>query len=76
MCDKNLTEGQAMVLVFDMWQEMLINGQIPDCKRYHDDFFEFYGGNVKSDKAPFYLMFCAFVGAMDMNDLIEGKEKE
>ena len=69
----NLSEGKAAVLAYDMWQEMLVNGEIPDCKRYHDEFFELYKDVVANEKAPFYLMFCAFVGAMDINDFINEK---
>lgn len=64
----NLTEGQSAVILFDVWIDMLIKGEVPDCKRYHNEFLEFYNGIVKSDKSPFYLMFCAFVGAFDMNN--------
>lgn len=71
----NLTEGKAAVLVFEAWMEMLVNGEVPDCKRYHDDFFEYYGNKVKSDKAHFYLMFCAFVGAMDLDDKLKETNK-
>lgn len=67
----NLTEGQMAVLVFETWMDMLVKGEVPDCKRYHDEFFEYYKGQVKSDKAPIYLMFCAFVGAMDLDDKLK-----
>ena len=72
----NVDERQGVVLAFELWQEMLVNGKIPDCKRYHDEFFKRYGDCVNGEKAPFYLMFCAFVGALDMIDLIEGREKK
>ena len=72
----NVDERQWVVLAFDLWQEMLVNGEIPDCKRYHDAFFEYYGDYVNGEKAPFYLMFCAFVGALDMIDEIERREKK
>lgn len=72
----NVDERQGIVLAFDLWQEMLVNGKIPDCKRYRDEFFEYYGDCVNGEKAPFYLMFCAFVGALDMIDLIEREEKK
>lgn len=71
----NVTEEQTMVLAFKKWQELLVQGEVPDCKRCHDEFFEYYGGLVNGEGAPFYLMFCAFVGAMDMIDLIEREKK-
>lgn len=61
-----VTDGQSAVILYDTWQEMLINKEVPDCKRYHNEFFKFYGDMVKSEQAPFYLMFCAFIGAMDI----------
>lgn len=61
-----VTEGQTVILLYDMWIEMLGNGEILDCKRFSEDFFASYGKEIQSEKAPFYLMFCAFVGGMDM----------
>ena len=69
--EMNLTDGRFAVLIFEEWMQMLVNGEIADCKRYHDDLFEYYGNTVKSDNAPFYLMFCAFVGCMDSCDKLE-----
>ena len=74
MQELNLTEGQMAVLLFEKWMGMLVEGKIPDCKRYHDEFFEYYKGQVKSEKAPFYLMFCAFIGAMDLDDKLKENE--
>ena len=73
MDTKNNTtnEGQATVFLFDTWIDLLTKGEISDCKRYHDDFFNSYGEQVKDEKAPLYLMFCAFVGAMDIVDMID-----
>lgn len=68
---EEITDGQASVLLYYMWQEMLLNGEVPDCKRYRDEFFDYYGECVKSENAPFYLMFCAFVGGIDMSNFID-----
>ncbi len=68
---EELTAGQAAVRLFDIWQEFIIDGSLPDCKRYEKEFFEFYGDSVASTQAPYYLMFCAFVGAMDLNEFLE-----
>lgn len=67
----NVTDGQVAVMVFDKWQDLLTQGEIADCRRFHDDFFASYGKEVQGDTAPYYLMFCAFVGAMDMVDMVE-----
>ena len=37
--EMNLTDGRFAVLIFEEWMQMLVNGEIADCKRYHDDFF-------------------------------------
>lgn len=71
---EELTAGQIAVRLFDIWQDFIIDGSLPDCKRYEKEFFEFYGDSVASTKAPYYLMFCAFVGAMDFNEFIEETE--
>jgi hypothetical protein len=69
------TDGQEAIEPFELWQDMLIAGLAPDCKRYEKEFFEFYGDRVASPQAPFYLMFCAFVGALDLAEAA-GKEKD
>ena len=71
---EELTAGQAAVMLFDFWIKHIVDGSLPDCKRYEKEFFEFYGDRVESKQSPFYLMFCAFVGAMDLNEFIEETE--
>ena len=60
------TDGQETIELFELWQDMLIAGFAPDWKRYEKEFFEYYGDKVASPRAPLYLMFCAFVGALDL----------
>ena len=69
------TDGQEAIELFELWQDMLKAGLTPDCKRYEKEFFEYYGDKVASPKAPLYLMFCAFVGALDLADAA-AKEKD
>ena len=69
------TDGQDAIELFELWQDMLKAGLTPDCKRYEKEFFEYYGDKVASPKAPLYLMFCAFVGALDLADAA-AKEKD
>ena len=71
---EKLTEGQATVRLFDIWQEFILDGSLPDCKRYEKEFFEFYGDIVASSQTAYYLMFCAFVGAMDLNEFLDLNE--
>ena len=68
---EKLTAGQAAVMLFDFWTEHIVDGSLPDCNRYEKEFFEFYGDRVESKQAPFYLMFCAFVGAYDTHKFVE-----
>lgn len=72
---QELTDGQAAIKNFELYQTLAINGQLPDSKRYEKEFFEHYGSIVKSRKAPLYLMFCAFVGALDLVDAVAPVEE-
>lgn len=71
-----LTEGQAAVMSFDLWQDVILSGLLPDAKRFEKEFFEFYGDRVASPKAPIYLMFCAFVGGMDFANNAKDLDQE
>lgn len=70
------TAGQEAIELFELWQDMLIAGLAPDCKRYEKDFFDFYGDRVGSPQTPFYLMFCAFVGALDLAEAAADNKKD
>lgn len=65
-----LSEGEFNVAMFELWQDGAISGKLPDAKRFEKEFFEYYGDTVASPQAPFYLMFCAFVGALDLADAL------
>ena len=65
-----LSEGEFNVAMFELWQDRAISGKLPDAKRFEKEFFEFYGDKVNGTKAPFYLMFCAFVGALDLAEAL------
>lgn len=64
--NQKLTEGECAIALFEAYLDEIVKGTLPDPDRFKKDFFEVYDGIVKSPKAPYYLMFCAFVGAMDM----------
>lgn len=66
--------GQAAVQLFNMWFDMATNGELPDCKRYGNEFFEVYDDSTVTEGSPLYLMFCAFVGAIDMCDYMDNKK--
>ncbi len=68
-----LTAQEALKL-FHLWEDLIISGELPDPKRFNQDFLKFYGGGVKSGQAPYTLMFNAFVGALDLMELAEIKE--
>lgn len=67
-----LTAQKALKL-FHLWEDLIISGELPNPKRFNQDFLKFYGG-VKSEQAPYTLMFNAFVGALDLMELAEIKE--
>ena len=69
------TEAQAAIMLFELWQDGLIAGTMPDCKRYEADFMGFYKEICAGKHAPFYFMFMGFVGGMDfINKLDSMKE--
>lgn len=69
-----LTAQEALKL-FQLWKDLILSGELPDPKRFNQDFLKFYGGGgVKSEQAPYALMFNAFVGALDLMELAEIKE--
>lgn len=69
-----LTAQKALKL-FHLWEDLIISGELPNPKRFNQDFLKFYGGGeVKSEQAPYTLMFNAFVGALDLMELAEIKE--
>lgn len=68
-----LTAQEALKL-FQLWEDLILSGELPDPKRFNQDFLKFYGGRVKSEQAPCALMFNAFVGALDLMELAEIKE--
>ncbi len=68
-----LTAQKALEL-FHLWEDLIISGELPNPKRFNQDFLKFYEGEVKSEQAPYTLMFNAFVGALDLMELAEIKE--
>lgn len=72
---KTKLTAQKALKLFHLREELIISGELPDPKRFNQDFLKFYGGGrVKSEKAPYALMFNAFVGALDLMELAEIKE--
>ncbi len=65
-----IEEGREAVLSFDFYIDLLTTGQIADSKRFNKEFFEAYP--YVKENSPFHMMFCAFVGALD---LVEASEK-
>lgn len=61
----NMTEAQAAIMCFELWQDMLINGTAPDPKRYESEVLDFYKGILAGTHAPFYFMFMGFIGGLD-----------
>ena len=69
-----LTAQKALKL-FHLWEDLILSGERPNPKRLNQNFLKFLGGGgVKSEQAPYTLMFNAFVGALDLMELAEIKE--
>ena len=58
------TEGQEAVENFNFYIDLLTTGQIADSKRFDKEFFEAYP--LVKPNSPMHLMFCSFVGALDL----------
>lgn len=69
--EDNLTEAQAAIMCFELWQDMLINGTAPNPKRYEAEVLDFYKGILAGTHAPFYFMFMGFLGGLDFADMAE-----
>ena len=63
---KTKLTAQKALKLFHLWEDLIISGELPDPKRFNQDFLKFYGGGVKSEKVSYTLMFNAFVGALDL----------
>lgn len=69
--DDSMTEAQAAIAGFELWQDLLINGEIPNPTRYKTEFLDFYKGKIAGPGAPFYYMFAGFIGGLDFADQID-----
>lgn len=63
--EDNITEAQAAIMCFEIWQEMIINGTAPDPRRYEAEVLDFYEGVLAGTNARFYFMFMGFIGGLD-----------
>lgn len=63
--EDSLTEAQAAIMCFELWQDMIINRTAPDPRRYKAEVLDFYKGVLAGTHAPFYFMFMGFIGGLD-----------
>lgn len=63
--EDNLTEAQAAIMCFELWQDMIITGTAPDPKRYDAEVLDFYKGILAGTHAPLYFIFMGFIGGLD-----------
>lgn len=69
--------AQEYLEAFELWQGLQLKQEMPDSRRFEKEFFEVYGDQVTSTKAPWYLMFCAFVGGVELAlELLKGLDQE
>ncbi len=61
---KRREEGIEAVCNFNFYIDLLTTGKIADSKRFDKEFFEAYP--MVKPSSPMHLMFCAFVGAIDL----------
>ena len=61
----DLTEAQQAIACFELWQDMIISGVIPDCKRFNSELKEFYKYMDLGTHAPFNYLFMGFLGGLD-----------
>lgn len=41
---KTKLTAQKALKLFHLWEELIISGELPDPKRFNQDFLKFYGG--------------------------------
>lgn len=41
---KTKLTAQKALKLFHLWEELIISGELPDPKRFDQDFLKFYGG--------------------------------
>lgn len=63
--DDSMTEAQAAVVCFSLWQGMVADGEAPNPNRYKADFLDFYKDAEVGTNAPLYFMFAGFLGGLD-----------
>ena len=59
-----IEEGREAVLNFNFYIDLFTSGKLPDGKRFDKAFFEAYP--YVKENSPLHMMFCTFVGALDL----------
>lgn len=49
---KTKLTAQKALKLFHLWEELIISGELPDPKRFNQDFLKFYGGGGNQKKHP------------------------
>ena len=62
---EGMTEAQATITCFELWQDMFLNGNLPDPNRYEKEVLDYYGKSLVGKRSPFYFMFMGFLGGLD-----------
>ena len=47
---KTKLTAQKALKLFHLWEELIISGELPDPKRFNQDFLKFYGGGGGNQK--------------------------
>lgn len=48
---KTKLTAQKALKLFHLWEELIISGELPDPKRFNQDFLKFYGGGGEIRKS-------------------------
>ena len=68
---EKIAAEKAAILCFELWQDMIVSGNIPKAERYKKEFMTFYG--EKAANSELYYMFLGFIGG---TDFIKATEKK
>ena len=66
---KTKLTAQKALKLFHLWEELIISGELPDPKRFNQDFLKFYGGGGKKEKTPIARMLNPFLGALNLMEI-------
>ena len=61
---KTKLTAQKALKLFHLWEDLIISGELPDPKRFNQDFLKFYGGGGEIRKSILHAHVQRFCGCI------------